>query len=392
MIHSRALLNAAPLDAAALAEMTARKIRVLHLLRSLGIGGAERRVLRLGAGLDPERYDVHALSFYPVQGQSLAWPADRHHHFPMAPGFQWGRLLSLADLMRKGRFDIVHSHNWATMFYGVLAGRLARVPVVLHGEHGRNDLDRDHISWKRDLLAAGLARLATRVVAVNEAIAADVGPRWRLAPAHIVCLPNGVDLTRFHPPAVARTGDAEFVVGTVARFDGIKNLPCLISAFERFHGAAPAIRKRLVLVGSGPLWDQIRLQAARSPVADLVQFVGETDRPQDWYQRFDVFANTSFSEGMSNSILEAMACGVPIVASDIDGNRCWLQEGRHALFFQSDNAEALARQLQQLALDPALATRMGQDNAERVRTEYDNRRFLERYGALYQSLLSAAGR
>lgn len=372
-------------------DMTARKIRVLHLLRSLGIGGAERRVLRLGSGLDPSRYEVHALSFYPVSGQALDWPADRHHFFPMAPGFQWRRLLALAQFIRERRFDVVHSHNWATMFYGVLAGRLAKVPVVLHGEHGRNELDREGISWKRDLAAAGLARLATRVVAVNEAIAADVGPRWRLGQDHIICLPNGVDLSRFHPPVDARDPDGEFVVGTVARFDGIKNIPCLIRAFEHFHAAEPAIRKRLVLVGHGPLWHEIRAQVERGPTTGLVQFVGETDRPQDWYRRFDVFANTSFSEGMSNSILEAMACGVPIVASDIDGNRCWLREGQNALFFRSDDHEALARHLQQLAGDRELAARMGLENTERVRTEYDNRSFLERYSTLYQGLLLAAG-
>lgn len=365
---------------------------MLHLLRALGIGGAERRVLRLGSGLDPEHYEVHALSFYPVEGQALPWPEDRHRYFPVQPGFQWRRLRELAAYIREHRFDVVHSHNWATMFYGVLAGRLGGAPVVLHGEHGRNDIDREGISWKRDLLAAGLARLATRVVAVNESIAADIGQRWRLGGDHIVCLPNGVDLSRFGPPTVTREPDAEFVVGTVARFDGIKNLPCLLRAFERLHSVEPGLKKRLVLVGHGPLWDEIRRQAESGPAAACVQFVGETDRPQDWYRRFDVFANTSFSEGMSNSILEAMACGVPVVASDIDGNRCWLHEGRNALFFRSDDDQGLAEHLRRLALDRELAGRIGRENAERVRAEYDNRSFLERYGALYQRLLSAAGR
>lgn len=373
-------------------ELTPRKVRVLHLLRTLGIGGAERRVLRLGCGLDPELYEVHALSFCPVEGQALDWPADRHHFFPMKPGFQWGRLRELAAFIREQRFDVVHSHNWGTMFYGVLAGRLAGAPVVLHGEHGRNDIDREGIRLSRDLLAAVLARLATRVVAVNEAIAADVGPRWRLGTGHIVCLPNGVDLTRFHPCVEVRSPNAEFVVGTVARFDGIKNLPCLIRAFERLHLAEPGLPKRLVLVGHGPLWDEIRQQAESGPAAALVQFVGETDCPQDWYRRFDVFTNTSFSEGMSNSILEAMACGLPVVASDIEGNRCWLHEGRNALFFPSNDEHLLAEHLRRLARDREFASRLGRENAERVRAEYDNLSFLNRYAALYQRLLSAAGR
>lgn len=102
--------------------MTQRKIRVLHLLYSMGVGGTERRVLRLGLGLDPERYAIHALTVRPVTGSTLPWPRDQHTYFPIPPGFQWARLSALARFMREGRFDVVHSHNWATMFYGVLGG------------------------------------------------------------------------------------------------------------------------------------------------------------------------------------------------------------------------------------------------------------------------------
>lgn len=372
--------------------MTRQKVRVLHLLRALGIGGAERRVQRLGQGLDPQRYDVQVLSFYPVEGQALAWPAERHLYFPLQPGFQWRRLAKLTAHIRKYQFDVVHSHNWATMFYGVLAGRLAGVPVVLHGEHGLNDIDRAGISCQRELLAAGLARLATRVVAVNESISADIRHRWRLDERDVVCVANGVDLARFGPPVALKAADQDFVFGTVARFDGVKNLPCLLRAFERLHLAEPTLKMRLILVGNGPLWQALREQASRGCAAKLIQFVGETEEPQHWYRQFDAFVNTSFSEGMSNAILEAMACGVSVVASDIAGNRCWLRQDTNALFFPSDDDGALAACLRRLATDRELSRRMGDENLRQVRSEYDNRTFLDRYDALYQKLLSAAGR
>lgn len=372
--------------------MTGQKIRVLHLLRSLGIGGTERRVLRLGMGLDPDKYEVHALSFYPVEGQALAWPSERHRFFPLAPAFQWRRLIELVGYIRESRFNVVHSHNWATMFYGVMAGRLAGVPVVLHGEHGRNDIDRGGIPRRRELLASILARMATRVVAVNESISADICRRWRIDERHVVCVPNGVDLDRFRPPTAPRTADRDFVVGTVARFDSIKNLSCLLRAFERLYVAEPHLQMRLVLVGSGPQWKELREQAMRGHSAERIQFVGESADPQDWHRRFDVFANTSHSEGMSNAILEAMACGVSVVASDIAGNRCWLRGGENALFFPSDDDEALAGCLRRLALDRDLCRQLGAENLRRVQSEYDNRSFLDRYGAMYQELLSAARR
>ena len=372
--------------------MTRPKVRVLHLLRSMGIGGAERRVQRLGLGLDPARYEVRAMSFYPVEGQALAWPAERHLYFPLQPGFQWRRLTQVAAYIRKHRFDVVHSHNWATMFYGVLGGRLAGVPVVLHGEHGLNDIDRAGISGKRELLAAGLARMATRIVAVNESISLDIRRRWRLGESHVVCMPNGVDLARFGPSPELKSADEAFVFGTVARFDGVKNLSCLLRAFERLHLSDPNLKVRLVLVGNGPLWQTLRNQAAQGRAAEHIHFAGETTDPQHWYRQFDAFVNTSFSEGMSNSILEAMACGVSVVASDISGNRCWLRQDENALFFASDDDQALADCLRQLATDPRLVRRMGGNNLRRVRDEFDNLGFLDRYGAMYQELLAAAGR
>lgn len=367
--------------------MAQRKIRVLHVLHALGVGGAERRVLRLGLGLDPDGYDIHVLTVRPVVGGVLPWPQERHTYFPIAPGVQWGRLSALVRFMREGGFDVVHSHNWATMFHGVLAGRLAGVPVVLHGEHGRNDVDRAGVPFKRDLLAGALARLTTRLVAVNDAVAAEIQGRWKLDSKKIVCLPNGVDLNRFAPRADTDRGRDEFVIGTVARFDGIKNLPCLVRAFERMHVGQPRLRARLVLVGAGPDMEAVRALARQGQSSERIEFPGETDRPEQWYPRFDLFVNSSFSEGMSNAILEAMACGVPVVASAIAGNLCWLREDVNALFFPSDDDVALADRLVRLASDRALRQRIGAENLRRVQTEYDNRVFLARYDALYRQLL-----
>lgn len=369
--------------------MPIRKIRVLHLLHSMGVGGTERRVLRLALGLDPQKYDIQALSLRPTVGPVLPWPSERHTFFPIPSGIHWTRLSALTQFMRKEAFDVVHTHNWATMFYGVLGARLARVPVVLHGEHGRNDADRIGISRKREFLAAMLARVATKVVAVNEAISDDVRTRWKLHPSRVVCVPNGVNLSRFLPITSKGGGhDGTFMVGTVARFDGIKNLPCLIRAVERVCREYPGLHVRLVMVGSGPELDNMYALAKRSAFSKHIEIAGETDSPEQWYPRFDLFANTSFSEGMSNSVLEAMACGLPIVASSIAGNRCWLHEGGNALFFPSNDDAALARCIVRLASDRALGQRMGAENLRRVQAEYDNNHFLDRYDALYRQLLA----
>ena len=363
------------------------RIRILHVLQTMGVGGMEKRVLRLCRGLDSTIYDIHAVSLRPTDGTMIDWPKDRHHFYPIEPGFHMVRLLGLARLMRNGGYDIVHSHNWATMLYGVLAGRLARVPIVLHGEHGLNDDDRKGVSFKREAVAMVIAQMATRVVTVNEFIKRQAQERWKLSPSKLVSIPNGVDLVRFARGRQAPSENSELVIGTVARFDPIKNIPCMIRGFELFKQSNPSLRTRLVLVGDGPQKCEMQKLASSLDCAQDVIFPGETDRPEEWYSKFDIYINGSFSEGMSNTILEGMACGLPIVASSVPGNQAWLEENTNALFFESDTPQDLCHCLTALAVNRELLRQMGENNRRCVEIKYDNQNFLLRYHRLYQQLL-----
>ena len=367
--------------------MKEKRIRVLHVLQTMGIGGMEKRILRLCEGLDPDIYDIHAVSLRPTPGIMIDWPKERHHFYPIEPGLHPQRLFGLARLMREGKYDIVHSHNWATMLYGILAGRLARVPVVLHGEHGLNDDDRKGVSFRRKVATTSLSHLTTAVVAVNEFIKRQAEERWGLSHNRVVSIPNGVDLERFAPGPRTREAHAELVIGTVARFDPIKNLPCIMRGFDQFRQRNTARKARLVLVGDGPLRPEMQALAASLPCADDIEFPGETRTPEEWYGRFDLYINGSFSEGMSNTILEGMACGLPVIASDVPGNSAWLEEGVNALFFESDNTDDLARCLTAFADEPGLIQRMGGENRRHTERNYDNRNFLLRYHQFYQHLL-----
>ncbi|MFZ4535389.1 glycosyltransferase [Propionivibrio sp.] len=363
------------------------RIRVLHVLQAMGVGGMEKRILRLCSGLDSSLYDVHAVSLRMPDGGAIDWPKDRHHFYPIEPGLHLFRLFGLAKLIREGHYDIVHSHNWASMLYGVLAGRLAQVPIVLHGEHGLNNDDRKGVSFKREAVATVIAHMATRVVAVNEFIKRQAQERWKLAPSKLVSIPNGVDLARFVPAPRLRSKSNELVIGTVARFDPIKNIPCIILGFELFKHRNPSLKTRLVLVGDGPQKSEMQKLASSLDCAQDVIFPGETNTPEDWYSQFDIYINGSFSEGMSNTILEGMACGLPIIASDVPGNRAWLEKTVNAFFFESDNPRDLCRCLTAFVGKHELLRRMGENNRRRVESEYDNREFLLRYHHLYQQLL-----
>jgi glycosyltransferase involved in cell wall biosynthesis len=132
---------------------------------------------------------------------------------------------------------------------------------------------------------------------------------------------------------------------------------------------------------------ELREFASSLSCAPDIQFPGETNNPEELYSRFDIYINGSFSEGMSNTILEGMACGIPVIASDVPGNRAWLESDINAIFFQSDNAQQRSHKLTTLADDPARLKRMGNENRRRAQLSYDNREFILRYDQLYQQLL-----
>ncbi|MBW8886703.1 MAG: glycosyltransferase [Fibrobacteres bacterium] len=365
-------------------------IRILHIIQSLGIGGMENRIARLAGGLDRGRFAVEVLSFRPPQSGRLELPPGTpHHYFPVPSGLHPLRILRLARFIRAGGYTAVHTHNWSTMFYGITAAWLARRPVILHGEHGLNRSDLAGIPWKRLWAQRILCRMADAIVPVNGVIAAYVCKHWRLAAGIPRVIPNGVDLSRFH--AKETRGDsardpARFEMGMVGRLDEVKDIGCALRALQRLKAAGQAGGMRLTLVGDGPLQAKLADEARAMGVAEMVDFAGARADVPAWYGRFDLYLNTSVYEGMSNTLLEAMACGLPLIASRVPGNAAWLAEGENARFFESGDDAALAAAILALRDDPASRAEMGRRNRAKVEKEYDNRRFLATYAGLYTEL------
>ena len=361
-------------------------VRILHILQSLGFGGMENRIARLARGLDPKRFEVEVLVLRPSAGAEVDLGPARRHVFPIPPGLHPLRLLALARFIRRGGYDVVHTHNWSSMLYGLLAGWLARRPLLFHGEHGLNRSDLAGIPWKRLWAQRLLARLPDALVPVNDVIAAHMAEKWRLPRRSLSVIYNGVDLERFRPAAAP----AGFVLGMVGRLDDVKDVGCALEALAlaRAEGAPEA---RLILVGDGPMAASLAARAAALGISDAVEFAGARRDVPDWYGRFHLYLNTSVYEGMSNTLLEAMACGLPLAVSRVPGNAAWLREGENAAFFAPGDARGLADRILALRADPGAREAMGRRNRERAVAEFDNRRFLSEYSAFYARLLPRTG-
>jgi L-malate glycosyltransferase len=362
-----------------------KQVRVLHIVHALGYGGMESRIARLARGLPEHGYHVSVLSLKQPNTGALELPQGTPHQiYPMPSGLHMMHLFRLVRLVRGGNYDIVHTHNWSSMFYGILAARLARVPVVVHGEHGLNREDLKGVPWKRLWTQRLLSRCVTQLVPVNEVIAAHVQRFWRRGPQHMTVIPNGVDLRRFQPARKSPAGESEtFTLGMVGRLDAVKDIRCAIEALALLAQKGPG-KWRLILVGDGPLRQELETVAKSLGVGPSVEFAGARADVETWYPKFDLYLNTSVYEGMCNTLLEAMACRLPLVASRVPGNVAWLRETENAAFFTPGDSRDLAEAIHQVRLNPMARDQMADRNRNRVESEFDNQGFIKAYLNLYR--------
>lgn len=369
--------------------MKSGPLRILHIVQSLGYGGMESRIARLARGLPRATHRVEVLSLrQPAHGQIELAPGTPSHVFPIPPGLHLPALLGLSRFIRRGGYDVVHTHNWASMFYGIMAAKLARGPLAVHGEHGLNRSDLAGTPWKRLWAQRLLARMADAIVPVNEPIAAHLRATWKTDPGRMTVIPNGVDLERFRPRTGARE-EGTFTLGMVGRLDDVKDIGTALAAVAELVGRGEGQGLRLILVGDGPMREALRSQAAALGVGERVEFAGARADVENWYGKFDLFLNASVYEGMCNTLLEAMACGLPLIASRVPGNEAWLRDGVDARFFAAGDAAGLATAIAALRSDAAESAAMGIRNRRRAEAGFDNRGFIASYVAFYDRLLAS---
>lgn len=304
------------------------------------------------------------------------------------PGVDWLLPRRIARLARRERIDVLHVHHYTPFFYTALSRVLYVRPRLLFTEHGRNFPD--VVRWPRRMLNRLLLRhLAHRVTAVCEFSRQALCRNDGFRPSQVEVVYNGVEVEETPPDEAAGRvlrwiGDADEVIGFLARLDPIKDPLLLIEAFARVVGRFP--RARLVIMGMGPLREEAERRCEELGIADRVLFAGLVGTPLAVLPRLRALAVTSLCEAASLSILEAMACGVPVVATDVGGNRELVTHGRTGLLV-SRSAEEVADALAQLLSDPGLAQAMGEAARREVATRFSLDAMVQRYRAIYRDLL-----
>jgi sugar transferase (PEP-CTERM/EpsH1 system associated) len=360
------------------------RLHIAHVVLSLQPGGLENGVVNVVNGIDPARFRSSVLCLK-VAGEfagRIRAPGAEVHAFGLRQGNDLRLPWRLARHLRRQRVDVVHTRNAESFFYGSIAAKLAGVPRLVHSEHGRTFDDRPLRFWAQ----RQLTRLADTVFALSEQLRRDLVTHIGLSADRIEVLYNGVDLSRFgscdRTDARRRLGqdDAALVVGSVGRLVAVKNYPLLLRAV-----AQPALAQAtLVLVGDGPERTALQALADSLGIAGRVRFAGHRDDVAELLPAFDVFVLPSRSEGMSNTLLEAMACSVPPVASRVGGNAEIVRDGLDGLLFPSDDEAALCNALAQLVHDGTRRAHMGAASRERVMSAFDIRAMMRAYETVYE--------
>jgi sugar transferase (PEP-CTERM/EpsH1 system associated) len=364
--------------------------RLIQVIPSLQVGGLEKGVVRIAHHLNA-RVDQVIVTLSTSGPLATGFPSrtrviavgDRH------PPDRWNAL-RLTRLFRSLRPDIVHTRNW-TCIDAIVAARLARVPVVIQGEHGRDATDPTGRNWRRQRVRRMLAPLVTQFVTVSRDLARWLIEDVRVPARKVRTIYNGVDTCSFSPGdrEAARRGlgvpDGWKVVGTVGRLDPVKDHEGLIQAFARVPQDGPVL---LVLVGDGPLRARLATAVARLDLQDRIRILGDRDDIPLLLRSFDVFVLPSVGEGVSNALLEAMATGLPVVATQVGGNQELVQEGVTGRLVEARCPEALADVITAYVKNTELARRHGAAGRVRVEREFSLTRMLAAYEELYREHLS----
>ena len=347
-----------------------RKTRVLHVVYSFSIGGLENVIVQLINRLPADRFEHVVLSLTTISDfkHRTTQPGVRFIELNKPPGHAVPLYPRIYKLLRELRPDVLHTCNFAALEL-VPLGWLARVPFRLHAEHGWDAHDKNGENLRHQRVRRFYRPFVSHFVGVSQEIDDYLGSAIRVPAARRSLIANGVDTALFSPAAGQRQPvpgcpfepGNHWLVGTVGRLQTVKNQPLLARAFVRLIQQRPkaAERARLVIVGEGPLRAEVEGILSAAGLQHLAWLPGARNDVPDVLRMLDVFVLPSQAEGTSCTLQEAMASGLPVVATAVGGNPDLVQQGITGLLVPSDDEAALADALASLWAVPEKLRAMG---------------------------------
>ena len=379
------------------------RIRVLHTVDWFGYGGMEHGVLKLMNGLDRLQFETYLVAMRGADPGVQVQLSKDVNFFALQKkdGRDFSIVSRLAEYIKENQISVVHSHNWGSWLYSYAAAKLARCPVYIHGEHGRDTENVDDGFAKR-IFKILLALQSKRFTTVSADIAKLLQDQWLVSRKKINVIENGIDLDQYCPvdkiEAKEKVGlEGENLIGAViGSLRPVKDLPTLFKAL--------AIVKRelqnwsLAIVGgkeddSGD--DYVRF--LKSMIKDLalvdhIRFLGPQKEVHRYMQAMDIYVNSSVYEGMSNTILEAMGCGAAVVATNVGGTPRIVQNERTGLLVPHKSPAEMAAALIKLIREADYRRQLAAHARYFVEENHSQQRFIDEHETLYKNLSTSRRR
>lgn len=387
--------DAAPISGKVSSQKQERaSLRILHVFNYVGVGGTELTALRLVRSLQGGPFENRLCG---LRGADHEMLSTRFPEVDVVTGTYQQRdsrsqFAFLREAIRAYRPQVVHSRNWGGI-EAVFAAKSMRVPVVIHSEHGYELETMNGFPLRRRLLRHVAYRMADSLFTVSNQLRTYHAQQGWVSDKVFQVIPNGIDLPQFAAGTQAKSASKQslgvaanrFVLGTIGRMVGVKDQATLLRAAEQL--VAKNLDVHVLLIGTGPHETLLRNQVNSSPaIRDRVTFVGQTQKIADFFRIMDAFVLPSLAEGMSNVLLEAMASGVPAVATEVGGNAEIMEHGVSGLLFPPGHAELLAQRVAELYRDPDLRRRYADCARRRVEDQYSLARMVDAYSRLYMGL------
>lgn len=363
-------------------EQTAVTQRIVHVSFGLDMGGLERLLLEIAEITDPRVQQLFFISLGSIgtvglQLRRLGWPVICLHR---PQGLRPSLVFSLARIFHGIRPVVVHTHDTRALFYASPAARLMGIRRVIHTQHGQN-LDMTPRRLRVLRFASSLTKNYVCVSQDAQRVAASQGVRAdRL---RVIC--NGIDVesmkTAVRSQAATLTDDNKVLVA-ISRLSPEKGISTLLKAVALIHNSVPELR--LEVAGTGPSHADLLREANQLGIYEKVQFLGQVSGPAGVLSRGRVFVLPSDSEGISLTLLEAMAAGVPVVATKVGGTPEVLEDGKTGLLVPPNDPVALSEAIRRLWLDEGLRFELSRAADQRVTDHFDIRRMADEYDQLYR--------
>jgi sugar transferase (PEP-CTERM/EpsH1 system associated) len=376
---------------------------IVHVIFRLDVGGLENGLANLINRIPASRYRhaVVSLTDFSAFRERIRRDDVPVYALHKPAGNSPATLLRLWRLFRRLRPDIVHSRNLGALD-AAMAAAFSGVPVRIHGEHGRDIDDLDGTNARRRLVRRLYQPFVHRYIALSKDLEAYLQDRIGVPPSRIAQIYNGVDTEQFHPAAQRRdplpeagfAGAEHFVIGSVGRMQDVKDPLMLARAFASLVRTMPgaAQRLRLAMVGDGPLREAVQRTLAEAGVAQYAWLPGERRDIARLMRTFDLFVLPSLAEGISNTILEAMATGLPVAATAVGGNPELIQSGSTGTLVPRGDVEGMARAMRAYAEDAELCRRHGGEARRTAERRFGMDAMTSAYLSVYDRALEATRR